>query len=73
MNGIPDLAVLSATNTDLTILQGTGHGNFAPAVSWAAGTTPIGLVAGNFNGDALPDPAHHLTRRSVARNQLPIC
>jgi hypothetical protein len=56
-NGTLDLAVLSGFSQDLAILSGNGHGDFAAPAFWNAGNEPVGLAAGTFNADSLPDLA----------------
>jgi hypothetical protein len=56
-NGTLDLAVLTGQNANLAIMTGNGQGTFAAPVYWDAGNDPVGLAAGNFNADTLPDLA----------------
>ena len=63
-DGIVDLAVASfgcATCSvgDLSILRGNGNGTFQPALKHAVlpGQRPIGIAAGDFNGDGFADLA----------------
>ncbi|HUB83279.1 MAG TPA: FG-GAP-like repeat-containing protein [Bryobacteraceae bacterium] len=59
-DGIPDLAIATATNYGYnfpTILTGAGDGTFAAAASIAVSDVPVGLIAGDFNGDGNPDVA----------------
>jgi 6-phosphogluconolactonase (cycloisomerase 2 family) len=63
-DGVPDLAVVynsEATGSPgriVTILLGNGDGTFAAtATSPSVGTDPRGIVAGDFNGDGIPDLA----------------
>ncbi len=57
-DGIPDLAVPSASTGTLTILPGKGDGTFtATASSLQAGSDPLAIVAGDFNGDGIIDLA----------------
>ncbi len=65
-DGKPDIAVSSAyssSNTISIIRNKTTTGatfigsSFATAVTFATGTTPLGLCAGDFDGDGLPDLA----------------
>ena len=39
------------------MLLGNGDGTFQPAVGYAAGVDPIGIVAGDFDGDGITDLA----------------
>jgi Ca2+-binding RTX toxin-like protein len=58
-DGLPDLAVANRSSDSVSILLGTGQGNFGPATNLTLGSagSPSGIVAGNFNGDTLPDLA----------------
>jgi hypothetical protein len=66
-DGRPDLAVADADldlNTgnptfrgDVSVLAGNGDGTFQDAVSYPVGYAPLGIVAGDFNGDGHLDLA----------------
>jgi subtilisin family serine protease len=58
-DGIPDLAVANGGSDSVSIFLATGQGNFGPATNFTLGSAgdPWGIVAGNFNGDTLPDLA----------------
>jgi hypothetical protein len=58
-DGKQDLAVVngfSGTET-LSIYIGNGDGTFQPQVTYNMGTDPVGLVAGDLNGDGFADLA----------------
>lgn len=56
-DGFQDLAVVNGfAGTDgLSILLGNGDGTFQVQVPYTAGTNPIALAAGDFNGDGFID------------------
>ncbi|MEG4303567.1 S8 family serine peptidase [Microcoleus sp. D3_18a_C4] len=58
-DGRLDLAVANRGSDSVSILLGTGQGNFGTATNLTLGSagSPSGIVAGNFNGDSLPDLA----------------
>ncbi|MEG4503495.1 S8 family serine peptidase [Microcoleus sp. F6_B4] len=58
-DGLLDLAVANRSSDSVSILLGTGQGNFGTATNLTLGSagSPSGIVAGNFNGDTLPDLA----------------
>jgi hypothetical protein len=58
-DGLLDLAVANRSSDSVSILLGTGQGNFGTAtkLTLGSGGSPSGIVAGNFNGDTLPDLA----------------
>jgi hypothetical protein len=56
-DGIPDLVVTNWGSGTVSVLLGTGHGNYEPQRSFAAGGRPDGVVIRDFNGDGVPDLA----------------
>ncbi|OLE16451.1 MAG: hypothetical protein AUG83_02945 [Acidobacteria bacterium 13_1_20CM_4_57_11] len=64
-DGKPDLAILNACDSptscnspSVSILLGTGDGTFQPPVTYPlGGSTPVGIVTGDFNGDMKLDIA----------------
>ncbi len=66
-DGRLDLAVVDQGNEQtfpagndpggVSVLLGNGDGTFQPAVQYAAGTSPVSVVAGDFNGDGRLDLA----------------
>jgi len=60
-DGNLDLAVANyvlAGDGTVSVLKGKGDGTFAtPPFAYAAGPSPVALVAGDFTGDGLPDLA----------------
>jgi hypothetical protein len=63
-NGIADLAVANPASNDVSILLGLGDGTFQQVrdaegnlVRPKVGKDPTALVAGDFNGDGIPDLA----------------
>jgi hypothetical protein len=57
-DGIPDLAVASVVQANVTILLGNGDGTFnAVATQPATGNSPWFIAVGDFNGDGIPDLA----------------
>jgi hypothetical protein len=59
-DGNLDLAAVgqaSGTTTDFVVLSGNGNGTFQPFQSYAGTGDPTDIVAGDFNGDGLPDLA----------------
>jgi hypothetical protein len=58
-DGRPDLALNAPGSSKVAILLGDGEGRFTSAAGSPApaGSTPVDLVAGDFNGDTKPDLA----------------
>lgn len=61
-DGIHDLAVASANTNDVQVALGGGRdgvpdGTFGPPASFAVGTNPARLAAGDWNGDGILDLA----------------
>lgn len=56
-DGIPDLAVSSFVNDNVSMLIGDGTGAFASAGDLAVGDVPVSVVAGDFNLDGIIDLA----------------
>ncbi|HYE66886.1 MAG TPA: FG-GAP-like repeat-containing protein, partial [Pyrinomonadaceae bacterium] len=46
-----------SSSGSVSVLLGTGTGSFGLTFNFAAGTTPLAIAAGDFNGDAKPDLA----------------
>jgi hypothetical protein len=62
-DGILDLAVANQgtwpnyTDGSVSVLLGKRDGTFLPAVNYPAGTNPVSVAVGDFNGDGWPDLA----------------
>ena len=58
-DGIPDLATANSNSNNVTVLLGNGSGGFNAATGspFAAGSFPVVVVAGDFNGDGIQDLA----------------
>ena len=56
-DGRVDLAVADFTGGSISILLGTGDGNFQPTVNYTVGRNATGIVAGDFNRDGHLDLA----------------
>ena len=56
-DGIVDAAVTSSGTNAVSILIGTGDGNFKAAVNYPVGADPVAIVAGDFNHDGHLDLA----------------
>jgi FG-GAP-like repeat/FG-GAP repeat len=54
-DGKPDLVTSNAGSNTISLLLGKGHGVFAKAQSFAAGTDPLGAALGDFNGEGIAD------------------
>jgi hypothetical protein len=55
--GAIDLAVICRSANQLVILEGNGSGGFSQAAGVATAAGPMGLAAGDFNGDGITDLA----------------
>ncbi|MHB8644872.1 MAG: FG-GAP repeat domain-containing protein [Thermomicrobiales bacterium] len=58
-DGAQDLAVTNGMSNNMSVLLGNGTGTFAPALGSpvVVGNAPVGIVAGDFNGDRKTDVA----------------
>ena len=58
-DGTADLAVTNnnANPSTVGVLLGNGDGTFQPQQTYTVGSTPIGIVGADFNGDGVPDLA----------------
>jgi len=54
-DGIADLAVANYSANTVSILLGSGNGNFQPPVDYAVGVNPVAIAIGDFNNDGKPD------------------
>ena len=54
-DGYVDFARTAADDNRIDVYLNDGDGTFAARVSYAAGTTPSGLAAGDVDGDGVPD------------------
>ncbi len=50
-----DLVAADADNNSVLVLMGNGNGSFQGAQTFAAGSFPVQVEAGDFNGDQIPD------------------
>jgi hypothetical protein len=56
-DGIPDVAVVSASGNSLIVMIDNGNGSFRQGAPINVGLVPAGIVAGDFNGDGIEDLA----------------
>lgn len=56
-DGIPDVAVVNTSSSDLSILLGRGDGTFEPQRRVDATSAPFALDVGDLNNDGIPDLA----------------
>ncbi len=58
-DGIPDYAVANSSSNQVAVYLGQGNGTYlqAPGSPYAVGTTPVGVVSGDFNNDGKLDLA----------------
>jgi hypothetical protein len=56
-DGNSDLVVTNSTDPagTVSVLLGQGNGSFSTAVNYAAGSTPVSVAVGDFNGDGVTD------------------
>jgi hypothetical protein len=54
-NGNQDIAVLSQSDSTVTILLGNGNGTFSSPVDYKTGSSPTSFAVGDFNGDGKLD------------------
>jgi hypothetical protein len=54
-DGIADLAIVNRLSNDVSVLLADADGTLGSAVSVPTGTGPFRIVAGDFNGDQVPD------------------
>src|SRR5690242_12962007 len=54
-DGFPDLITANGGDGSVSLLSNDGHGGFASAVSYAAGTDPVAVAVADLNGDGFPD------------------
>ena len=66
-----DLAVANATTpTTVSVLLGNGDGTFQPQVTYAVGSDPAAIVAGDFTGDGQPRPGRRQRLRTTTVSVL---
>ena len=58
-DGVPDIATANSNSNNLSVLLGSGSGSLTAAAggAFAAGSSPNGVVVGDFNGDGIEDLA----------------
>ena len=56
-SGPPDIAVADMGTNSVTVFLNSGQGQFGAGTSYAAGNSPVAIVAGNFSGRGLLDLA----------------
>jgi len=68
-DGALDLAVPNSKDGTVTILLGNGMGAFAPAPGspFTAGSNPLSIAAGDFNGDGRSDVALLIEERTTRK------
>jgi hypothetical protein len=54
-DGHLDLAVTNQGDDTVSVLRGHRDGTFSPAVNYAVGPAPTGIIAADVNGDGHPD------------------
>jgi len=52
-----DLATANYNSNNASVVLGNGAGSFSSATNFAAGSTPLAIAVGDFNGDGKPDLA----------------
>ena len=56
-DGIADLAVANSFSNNVSVLIGSGAGNFSSSVNFAVGSNPASLISVDFNTDGNTDLA----------------
>lgn len=51
------MATANYNSSDISILYGSGNGNFSSAINFLAGNGPWSIICDDFNGDSKPDLA----------------
>jgi len=54
-DGVVDVANVNSTNNSVDVLLGIGNGSHQPPQTFGAGTYPIAIAVGDFNGDGWSD------------------
>src|SRR5437899_10030713 len=56
-DGIPDLVVTNLFSGSVSVLLGNGDGTFRAPVAFGAGSSPVFVAVGDFDGDGAQDLA----------------
>jgi hypothetical protein len=54
-DGKPDMVTANTIASDISVLLGSGDGQFEPATDFLGGTYPYSVAIGDLNGDGKPD------------------